>query len=185
MNLLSKINVIQQKKKIPVLNACIIPLIYCISNAIGNKKYGNIFSEYDICNFFFNFNETKICIWTISHFFIHFIGAFEYDLKPLQQMFYGFYWEFIEEYIIDLIPYMKSECSKGNYKGNYWRGDHKDIYFNILGMFFGSLFKKKKYLKTQKKKVMLNRLILITLLYNIGLHIKMKILFKKKSIKAL
>ena len=161
---------IKSYKKV-LMKSGMIAAIYCISNGIGNKLYGEKFSRKDICNWTFKFGNSKICIWTISHFIMHFIIAYEYNIDKMQQMFIGFYWEFIEEYIIDIIPGMKTNCNSGTYKGNYWRAEVKDIYMNVLGMLTGQKLRSMNI--TSEKKNMLDFLTLATLMYNIALHIKL------------
>jgi len=158
-----------------ILKSAPIGIIYCISNGIGNKLYGEKFSQKDLCNLTFKIANTQICLWTLSHIFLHFIIAYEYNIDKMQQMFLGFYWELIEEYIIDLFPNMKSNCNSGTYKGNYWRAEVKDIYMNILGMLIGHKFR--SITKNSKKKNMLNYLTLLTLVYNIIFHISLKLSF--------
>ena len=105
----------------PILKGVLIAVIYVISNGIGNKIHGNTFSKFYLCNWTIDILNVKLSMWTLSHFIFHFILAYEYNIATMVQLFIGFYWEFIEEYVIDYIPYMKSKCSVGTYIGNYWR----------------------------------------------------------------
>lgn len=160
-----------------IMKASIIGGIYSVSNCIGNKMYGSYFSEKDLMNVSVSLFNTPICMWSMTHFIYHFIIAYEYSIEPIKQQFGGFYWEFFEEYVMDYIPGMKSNCEVGTYQGNYWRAEMNDIYMNILGMLVGLGFK--KYVGKAKKSFLMDSLILTTLAYNIGLHVFLYFVHKR------
>ena len=156
--------------KEPFLKGCAVAVVYCISNAAGNRLHGEKFAEMDLCNKTIDMFGTKICVWTMTHFVMHFIAAYEYETSTMTQMFVGFYWEFIEEYIIDHLPYMKSNCNVGTYEGNYWRAEPKDIIMNTLGMLAGQ--KLRSYCGTPTSKYLMEMLIGVTLAHNLFLHMR-------------